>query len=141
MVVAVSIFRKFSNADRSVYQCFDFHSPFQDHEYILCPVSAMAKMKRFTTPLPLRNNAVPRNTIDLTLESMAFAVSEDQYRNMVQLLQKFNKFEKSKRYRKWRPTCPVHNKWVVMVTVDDTTVLDWPEMLVTEVCNISAGTV
>ena len=82
----------------------------QDHEYILSPVSAMAKMKRYTTPLPLRNISVPRNTIDLTLDSMAFAVSEDQYRNIMMLLQRFDKFEKSKKYRIWRPTCPVKNK-------------------------------
>ncbi|WAR08719.1 VP13D-like protein [Mya arenaria] len=81
-----------------------------DHEYILSPVSASAKMKRHTTALPLRNLATPRNAIDLTLENMAFSVSEDQYRNIVLLLREFDQYEQSKRYRKWRPQCQLHKK-------------------------------
>ncbi|XP_052810385.1 intermembrane lipid transfer protein VPS13D-like isoform X2 [Mya arenaria] len=81
---------------------------FKDHEYILSPVSASAKMKRHTTALPLRNLATPRNAIDLTLENMAFSVSEDQYRNIVLLLREFDQYEQSKRYRKWRPQCQLH---------------------------------
>ncbi|KAL4233287.1 Vacuolar protein sorting-associated protein 13D [Mactra antiquata] len=84
-------------------------SQFKEHEYILSPVSASAKMKRYTTPLPMRSADIPRNTIDLNLKNMAFALSEDQYRNIVMLLREFEKHEKSKRYRKWRPTCPVKN--------------------------------
>ena len=69
-------------------------------------------MKRYTTALPLRNPATPRNAMDLTLDSMAFTISEDQYRSVMLLLREFDQYERSKKYRRWRPDCPLHNKCV-----------------------------
>ncbi|XP_053397933.1 intermembrane lipid transfer protein VPS13D-like isoform X2 [Mercenaria mercenaria] len=97
-----------NNLQREMYVS-SITNQFKDHEYILSPVSAKAKMKRYTTPLPLRDKNIPRNNIDLNLENMAFALSENQYRNIVMLLREFEKYEKSKPYRKWRPDCAVIN--------------------------------
>ncbi|KAL5009745.1 hypothetical protein ScPMuIL_012050 [Solemya velum] len=47
---------------------------FQDYEYILAPVSAQAKMKRNTSVLPLRSSHLPRISLDLKLEKMAFCL-------------------------------------------------------------------
>ena len=87
-----------------------YYNLLQEHEYILSPVTSTAKMKRFTTELPLRSQTVPRNTIDLTTEKMAFNLSEDQYRNLALMLKEFDRFERRKKFRKSRPSSSVKEK-------------------------------
>ncbi|KAL3882451.1 hypothetical protein ACJMK2_028789, partial [Sinanodonta woodiana] len=80
---------------------------FKDHEYILSPISAQAKMTRNTSALPLRSPAKPRITFDLILEKMGFMLNDEQYKNIVLMLKEFDRYERRKLNLKWRPLVPV----------------------------------
>ncbi|XP_074663009.1 intermembrane lipid transfer protein VPS13D-like [Tubulanus polymorphus] len=83
---------------------------FKEHEYILEPVSAQAKMKRFTTPLPLRNPNNPRILLDIQLESIPVTLTNQQHKGVILWLKEFDRFEKLLKYRKWKPTAKVKKK-------------------------------
>ncbi|KAK3583966.1 hypothetical protein CHS0354_033760 [Potamilus streckersoni] len=80
---------------------------FKDHEYILSPISAQAKMTRNTSVLPLRSPVKPRITFDLILEKMGFMLNDEQYKNIILMLKEFDRYERRKPNLKWRPLVPV----------------------------------
>jgi len=83
---------------------------FKDHEFLLEPVSAQAKMKRNTSALPLRSTNCPRVTLDMQLEKIPLSLSENQYRGMVAWMKEFTRYEKRRKYRRWKPACSVKEK-------------------------------
>jgi len=85
---------------------------FQDHEYLVEPVSAQAKMRRNVSPLPLRISCTPRVALDITLDKFVVALSEQQYRDMVLWMKEFDRYDRAYKYRKWRPTCSVRERSV-----------------------------
>ena len=82
----------------------------QDHEFLLEPVSAQAKMKRNTSALPLRSANSPRITLDIQLEKIPLALSEKQYRGMVAWMKEFTRYARRRKYRRWRPACSVKER-------------------------------
>ena len=87
---------------------------FQDHEYILKPINSQARVKRFTSALPLRSVAKPRITVDLSLDTMAFCLATSQYRSLLLWHREFSRHDRKRKFRKFRPACPVCSKWVVV---------------------------
>ena len=83
---------------------------FQDHAYILEPVTAQARMKRNTSALPLRSPTSPRIQFDIELDKIPFSISESQYRGLVEWLREFSRYNKACKYRKWRPDLPIEGK-------------------------------
>ncbi|XP_070561460.1 LOW QUALITY PROTEIN: intermembrane lipid transfer protein VPS13D-like [Ptychodera flava] len=76
---------------------------FQDHEYILEPVSAQAKIKRNLSALPLRSRNSPRLACDLALKKIPLALSESQYRGILAMIKESERYDRARKYRKWRP--------------------------------------
>ena len=85
----------------------------QEHEYILKPINSQARVKRFTSALPLRSAAKPRITVDLSLDTMAFCLATSQYRSLLLWHREFSRHSRRRLFAKFRPTCPVTNKWVL----------------------------
>ncbi|XP_047493790.1 vacuolar protein sorting-associated protein 13D-like isoform X6 [Penaeus chinensis] len=79
----------------------------RDHEYILTPVSATACVKRNLSEAPLRSRSSPRLTCDLKLEKFPLSLIDSQYRQAVKWNKEYDRLEKARHYRKWRPTCTV----------------------------------
>ena len=88
---------------------------FQDHEYLVEPVSAQAKMRRNVSGLPLRTVGTPRIALDITLDKFVVALSERQYRDMVLWMKEFDRYDRAYKYRKWRPTSSISERSVVGV--------------------------
>lgn len=86
-----------------------------DHEYILQPVSATACVKRNLSEAPLRSRSTPRITCDLKLEQFPLSLSDSQYQQVVKWNKEYDRLEKARHYRKWRPSCSVkenpHDWW------------------------------
>ena len=82
----------------------------QEHEYILKPINSQARVKRFTSALPLRSAAKPRITVDLSLDTMAFCLATSQYRSLLLWHREFSRHSRRRLFAKFRPTCPVANK-------------------------------
>ncbi|KAK3098591.1 hypothetical protein FSP39_021054 [Pinctada imbricata] len=74
-----------------------------DHEYILAPVSAEARIKRNTSALPLRDAKKPRIDMDVTLETLNFRLSEEQYHSLMSFLKEIDRHDRRMKHRKWRP--------------------------------------
>lgn len=79
----------------------------RDHEYILTPVSATACVKRNLSEAPLRSRSTPRITCDLKLEKFPLSLIDSQYRQAVKWNKEYDRLEKARHFRKWRPTCTV----------------------------------
>ncbi|XP_077998114.1 intermembrane lipid transfer protein VPS13D-like [Glandiceps talaboti] len=87
---------------------------FQDHAYILQPVSAEAKFKRNLTALPLRSRNSPRLACELELQKIPLALAESQYRGILAMIKESERYDKARKYRKWRPMSKVKDspsKW------------------------------
>ncbi|XP_071476543.1 intermembrane lipid transfer protein VPS13D-like [Diadema antillarum] len=84
-------------------QCRTTGNQIKNHEYILEPVSAEARLQRNGSPLPLRSRSKPRFVCDITLQKIPLSLSEDQYRGITLLVKEFERNEKARHYRKWRP--------------------------------------
>ncbi len=82
----------------------------QDHEYILEPVTLQGRMKHNTSPLPLRSVNTPRILLDIQLEKTAFTLAEAQYRAMIAWYREFDRHDKGRRSRRWRPDVTVKER-------------------------------
>lgn len=89
----------------------------QEHEYIIQPVSVQAKMKRNTSALPLRSPNLPRIALDVEIESIPLALSQTQYRCMIEWVKEWKNFELKRKFLKWRPDKSVKER-CVLVTGD-----------------------
>lgn len=79
----------------------------RDHEYILSPVSATACIKRNLSEAPLRSRSTPRLICDLKLDKFPLSLSDAQYRQLAKCNKEYDRLEKARHYRKWRPSCRV----------------------------------
>ena len=86
----------------------------QEHEYVLKPINSQARVKRFTSALPLRSAGRPRITVDLALDTMGFCLATAQYRSLLLWHREFSRHTRRRRFRKFRPACPVPNKSVLL---------------------------
>ncbi|KAK7503179.1 hypothetical protein BaRGS_00005444, partial [Batillaria attramentaria] len=85
------------------------NNQFKEHEYILQPINAQARVKRYTSTLPLRSPNKPRITVDLTMDQMAFSMATSQYRSLLLWQREFSRHNRRRKYRKFRPACTVRN--------------------------------
>ncbi|ELT97897.1 hypothetical protein CAPTEDRAFT_149660 [Capitella teleta] len=85
----------------------------QEHEYIIQPVSVQAKMKRNTSALPLRSPNLPRIALDVEIESIPLALSQTQYRCMIEWVKEWKNFELKRKFLKWRPDKSVKERCVL----------------------------
>ncbi|KAK7107202.1 hypothetical protein V1264_015158 [Littorina saxatilis] len=89
--------------------CRTKDNKFKEHEYILKPINSQARVKRYTSALPLRSPAKPRISVDLSLDKMAFCMATSQYRSLLLWQREFSRHNRRRKFRKLRPTCPVKN--------------------------------
>ncbi|XP_050720689.1 intermembrane lipid transfer protein VPS13D-like isoform X3 [Eriocheir sinensis] len=87
----------------------------RDHEYLLSPVSATAFVKRNLCEAPLRSRSSPRLTCELRLDKFPLTLDETQYRQLVRWSREYDRLDRARHYRKWRPAGPVrenlHDWW------------------------------
>ncbi|CAL1546810.1 unnamed protein product [Lymnaea stagnalis] len=87
---------------------------FQQHEYILQPITAQGKVNRNTSAMPLRSATSPRIFVELTLGDMSFSLSTEQYQCYNLWQREFARHGRQRKFRKERPNCSVSSsprKW------------------------------
>lgn len=78
-----------------------------NHEFIMKPVSANAKLKRDRSETPLRTRSRPRLTCDLVWNEVALSLNEYQYESLVNGVRGLDDVAKFKKYRLLQPNVPV----------------------------------
>ena len=53
---------------------------------------------------------ISRIDMDIQLDKIGVDMSKAQYNGMVAWVREFDRFEKARKYRKWKPSCPVKGK-------------------------------
>ncbi|XP_038078266.1 vacuolar protein sorting-associated protein 13D-like isoform X2 [Patiria miniata] len=79
----------------------------QQHDYLIQPVSAEAKLRRNGSPLPLRSRSTPRFICDVNLQKIPLSLSEEQYHGVIALAREFERSGRARMYRKFRPKVPI----------------------------------
>lgn len=74
-----------------------------NHEFIIKPVSAQAKLKRDRSETPLRTRTRPRLTCDLHWNEVSLSLNEYQYESMVNGFRGLDDVAKFKKYRLIQP--------------------------------------
>ncbi|CAH1239855.1 VPS13D [Branchiostoma lanceolatum] len=77
------------------------------HSYIICPVSAEARVWQNHSALPLRSRAMPRFQCEIQLDDLPISLNQTQFKCMMGLLREFDRYSLARKYRKGRPTEPV----------------------------------
>ena len=77
------------------------------HDYILCPVSAEARIAKNNSSNPLRTSSKARFDVHLTLEKVPLQLSDSQYRQANIVFKAFRKLQRNCRLRHYRPFVPV----------------------------------
>ncbi|CAG7684383.1 unnamed protein product [Allacma fusca] len=79
------------------------------HDYILCPVSAEARIAKNNSSNPLQKSSKARFDVHLTLEKVPLQLSDSQYRQSTLVFKAFRRLERNCRLRHYRPFVPVNN--------------------------------
>jgi vacuolar protein sorting-associated protein 13D len=74
-----------------------------NHEFIIKPVSAQAKLKRDRSETPLRTRNRPRLTCDLQWNEVSLSINEYQYESLVNGFRGLDDVAKYKKYRLLQP--------------------------------------
>ena len=80
-------------------------------------------MKRNTSALPLRSYNTPRIHLDIEMDKIAFTLAESQYRCLIAWYREFDRHDKGRKYRRWRPEVAVKNRCVVCNNSQNTCIL------------------
>lgn len=78
-----------------------------NHEFIIKPVSAQAKLKRDRSETPLRTRNRPRLTCDLHWNEVSLSLNEYQYESLVNGFRGLDDVAKFKKYRLIQPQEPI----------------------------------
>ncbi|XP_043480928.1 vacuolar protein sorting-associated protein 13D isoform X1 [Leptopilina heterotoma] len=78
-----------------------------NHRYILSPVSAKAHIKRDRSERPLRSANKPRIVLDLLLDQVPLALTDEQYEQMVKCIKGLEDIDRRRRQWRCRPTVSV----------------------------------
>ncbi|GAB0099030.1 hypothetical protein DMENIID0001_148500 [Sergentomyia squamirostris] len=73
------------------------------HQFIVSPVSAQAKLKRDRSEIPLRTRSRPRLVCDLVLEEVSMSLADWQYNQMVECVRGLDDIAKYRRFHLLRP--------------------------------------
>ncbi|XP_033641822.1 vacuolar protein sorting-associated protein 13D-like isoform X2 [Asterias rubens] len=79
----------------------------KQHDYLVEPVSAEAKLRRNGSPLPLRSRSTPRFICDVNLQKIPLSLSEEQYHGTIALAREFERSGRARLCRRWKPAVPV----------------------------------
>lgn len=74
-----------------------------DHEFIIKPVSAQAKLKKDRSEMPLRTRTRPRLICDLIWNEVSLSLNENQYSSLANCMRGLDDISKYKKYRLLRP--------------------------------------
>ena len=74
-----------------------------DHEFIIKPVSAQAKLKKDRSEMPLRTRTRPRLICDLIWNEVLLSLNENQYSSLANCMRGLDDISKYKKYRLLRP--------------------------------------
>lgn len=74
-----------------------------NHEFIIKPVSAQAKLKRDRSEVPLRTRNRPRLTCDLIWNEITLTLNENQYNSLVNCMRGLDDVAKYKKYKLLQP--------------------------------------
>ncbi|XP_033219342.1 vacuolar protein sorting-associated protein 13D isoform X2 [Belonocnema kinseyi] len=76
--------------------------------YILSPVSAKAHIKRDRSERPLRSPNKPRIVLDLSLDQVPLALTDEQYEQMVKCIKGLEDIDRRRRQWRCRPAVSIH---------------------------------
>ncbi|XP_063292174.1 intermembrane lipid transfer protein VPS13D isoform X2 [Pelobates fuscus] len=79
----------------------------REHQYILKPVYTSALFKRNCSKDPLRSRHQPRIECDICLKTIPLTLSQEQYQQIVEFIDEFERKERQMKYRKWKPKVSV----------------------------------
>lgn len=85
-------------------QAIEKLSSMKNHEFIIKPVSAQAKLKRDRSETPLRTRNRPRLTCDLQWNEVLLSLNECQYQSLVNGFRGLDDVAKFKKYRLLQPS-------------------------------------
>ncbi len=80
-------------------------------EFVIRPVSGCAKLTRNSVKTPLRIVDGPRFHLDVQLGEIPVVLTDQQYQTLVGLFEVVNLRLRAQRYRKWRPSAPVAERY------------------------------
>ncbi|KAM8927222.1 intermembrane lipid transfer protein VPS13D [Pelodytes ibericus] len=75
----------------------------REHQYILKPICTSALLKRNCSKDPLRSRHQPRIECDLCLKTIPLTLSQEQYQQIMEFIDEFDRKERQLKYRKWKP--------------------------------------
>ncbi|XP_053307347.1 intermembrane lipid transfer protein VPS13D [Spea bombifrons] len=81
----------------------------REHQYIVKPVCTSALLKRNCSKDPLRSRHQPRIECDICLKTIPLTLSQEQYQQIVEFVDEFERKERQLKYRKWKPNVAVSN--------------------------------
>ena len=73
------------------------------HDYLLCPVSAEARIAKNNAPHPLATASKPRFDVQLSLDKVPLQMTDSQYRNSFRAYKSFLRLHRNCRLRHYRP--------------------------------------
>lgn len=78
-----------------------------NHTYLVCPVSAEARITKNNSTHPLTSSHQPRFNVYLTLEKVPLQLTDSQYRNSLRAYKSFKRLRRNCRLRHYRPFEPI----------------------------------
>ncbi|XP_038046817.1 vacuolar protein sorting-associated protein 13C-like isoform X3 [Patiria miniata] len=76
-----------------------------DFQYLVEPISLKAELKLNTKPENDLSN--PKAWLNLVIDSIGLAIRQKQFRDVMQMLDSFERMIRNEPFRKYRPTCPL----------------------------------
>ena len=76
-------------------------------------------MKRNTSALPLRSYNTPRIHLDIQMDKINLTLAESQYRCLTAWYREFDRHDKGRKYRRWRPDVTVKSRYIANFTGQD----------------------
>lgn len=83
------------------------YTPSQSHEFLLCPVSAEARIAKNNSTSSLSSTTKPRFDVHLVLDKVPLQLTDSQYRNTLRTYKSFMRLQRHCRLRHYRPFAPV----------------------------------
>jgi len=74
-----------------------------NHEYLLCPVSAEARIAKNNSTTSLSSSSKPRFDVHLVLDKVPLQLTDSQYRNTLRTYKSFMRLQRHCRLRHYRP--------------------------------------
>lgn len=80
-----------------------------NHDYLLCPVSAEARIAKNNSTSSLSSSSKPRFDVQLMLDKVPLQLTDSQYRNTLRTYRSFRRLQRHCRLRHYRPFVPIRD--------------------------------